>query len=151
MDGGTINARRVLAGLGKLVFAFVVAFIDDDLVVDRTWDDDELGTWDAFRRELGILGRRRLRVAGADGDIGRYVELLKPSLVHAEGLDDAWRHGEHRLDTGVLHVERRLRVERQLLAEMLGDLLIVAPALLEGEKLVAVDLGAAEPERGEAA
>ena len=57
MDGGTINARRVLAGLGKLVFAFVVAFIDDDLVVDRTWDDDELGTWDAFRRELGILGR----------------------------------------------------------------------------------------------
>ena len=34
---------------------------------------------------------------------------------------------------------------------MRGDLLVVPPALLKGEVLVAVDVGAAEPERGEAA
>jgi hypothetical protein len=34
---------------------------------------------------------------------------------------------------------------------VLGNLLIVAPPLLEGEVLVAIDLGAAEPERREAA
>ena len=34
---------------------------------------------------------------------------------------------------------------------MCGDLLVVLPALLEGEIFVAIDLGAAEPERGEAA
>jgi hypothetical protein len=32
-----------------------------------------------------------------------------------------------------------------------GHHLIVLPALLEGEKFVRIDLGAADPERGEAA
>ena len=151
MDRRAVDAGRVLAGLGKLVLALVVALIDEDLVIDRARDDDELGARDVLRGELGILLRRRLRVALAHGDIGRNVELLEPLLVHAERLDDAWRHGEHRLDAGILHLERRLRIERQRVAQMRGDLLVVLPALLEGEVFVAVDLGAAEPERGEAA
>jgi hypothetical protein len=32
-------------------------------MVDRAWDNDELGVRNVFRRELGVLGRRRLRVA----------------------------------------------------------------------------------------
>lgn len=149
MDRMTIDARCVDTGLGKLIAAFVIALIDEDLVIDSAGNDGELGAGDVFRGELGILFGRGLSVACADGDVDRH--LCEPGFVHAESLDDAGRHGERSFDAGIVHREGERRIERQLLAEILGNRLIVAPALLEGEVLVGVDFGAADPQRGEAA
>ena len=55
MNRGAIHARCVLAGLRKLVLAFGVALIDEDLVIDRAGNDDELDVRNVFRREFGIL------------------------------------------------------------------------------------------------
>ena len=79
------------------------------------------------------------------------AHLTETRLVHAERLDDAGRHGEGGLDAGIAHVERGRGIERQLVTQIGRNLLIVLPALLEGEELVGIDLGAADPERGEAA
>jgi hypothetical protein len=38
-----IDARRVDAGLGKLIAAFVIALVDEDLVIDIAGNDGELG------------------------------------------------------------------------------------------------------------
>jgi hypothetical protein len=51
----------------------------------------------------------------------------------------------------IVHGERGRRIERQLVAQILGDCLVVAPALLEGEVLLGIDLRTADPERGKAA
>ena len=101
--------------------------------------------------KAAFLARRRLRVARADGDVGRNGHLTETRLVHAERLDDAGRHGEGGLDARIAHVERGRGIERQLVTQIGRNLLIVLPALLEGEEFVGIDLGAADPERGEAA
>ena len=146
-----IDARSIDAGFRELVAALVVAFIDEDLVIDQAGNDDELGAGDVLGGEGGVVIGRRLRVARADGDIGRNGHPAETRLVHAERLDDAGRHGERRLDARIAHIERGRGIERQLVAKIRRHRLIVLPALLEGEELVGIDLGAADPERGEAA
>ena len=46
VDGVTVDTGGIDAGLGELVAALVVAFVDEDLVIDQAGDDDELGIWD---------------------------------------------------------------------------------------------------------
>src|SRR4029077_18922130 len=51
VNGGAIHARRVDAGLGKLVAPLAVAFIDEDLVIDQAGYDGKLGARNVFGGE----------------------------------------------------------------------------------------------------
>ena len=55
VDGVTVDAGGIDAGLGELVAALVVAFVDEDLVIDQAGDDDELGAWDVRGGEGGVV------------------------------------------------------------------------------------------------
>src|SRR5262245_5355236 len=107
MDAVAIDVRSVDAGLGKFVFPLLVALVDEKIVIDSAWNHLKLGVCDVLRGELGVVLGRRLRIRGADRDIGRNRELLQSGCVHAEGLDDSWRHGKYGVDPFVTHVERR--------------------------------------------
>ena len=65
MDGGTVYALRVDAGLRGLVAPLVVAFIDEDLVIHVARDDRQLGMRNVFRGKLRVIPRRSLGVACA--------------------------------------------------------------------------------------
>lgn len=43
VDCVAVHARRIDAGLGELVAALVIAFIDEDLMIEEAGDDDKLG------------------------------------------------------------------------------------------------------------
>lgn len=49
MNRRSVDACCILAGLWKFVLALVVALIEEDLVVDRARDDDELGIRNLLR------------------------------------------------------------------------------------------------------
>ena len=58
VDGVTVDAGGIDAGLGELVAPLVVAFVDEDLVIDQAGDDDELGAWDVRGGEGGVVLRQ---------------------------------------------------------------------------------------------
>ena len=128
MDAVAIDTRGVDAGLAKFVIPLLVALVDENIVIDSAWNH----VCDVLRGEVGVVLGRRLRIRGADRDLGRNRELLQSGCVHAEGLDDSWRHGKYGVDPFVAHAERRRRIERQLVAQMFRHHRIVAPAALEG-------------------
>src|SRR5919198_2658254 len=93
MDAAAIDARSVDAGLREFIFAILVALVDEDVVIDPARNHVKLGARDVPGRELGIVPRRRLGIAGTDCNIGRHLELPQSGCIHAEGLHDAGRHG----------------------------------------------------------
>jgi len=79
MDLAAVDAGSVDAGLRKFVPAVVITFIDEDVVIDATGNDVELGVGDVSCGELGVVLGRRLGVAGADGDVGRTASCRSPA------------------------------------------------------------------------
>src|SRR5947208_1103633 len=77
-------------------------------IVYKAGEDDHLGARNVRGGKLGIRTGRRLCIAGAYRDVGRYRHLTQSCLVHSERLHDARRHGESGLHAIVSHVERRL-------------------------------------------
>ena len=73
VNNRTVHACRVDAGLGKLVPALFVAFVDEDLVIHRTGNDRELSMRDmrwgrgwlflerALPHSIGLAAARRSR------------------------------------------------------------------------------------------
>src|SRR5262245_27173289 len=151
VDLAAVDAGCVDAGLRKFIPSVLGALVDENVVVDPAGNDVKLGVRNISRGEFGVVLGRRLGIAGADRNVGRHGELAQPGFIHAEGLHDAGRHCEHRLDPRVVHVERGGGVERQLVAQIFRHHRIVAPAALEGEVLVGIDPRAADPNRREAA
>jgi len=65
VDRGTVHACCVDAGLREFIPAVLIAFVDEDVVVDAAGDHIELGMGNVLRGELGVVLGRRLGVAGA--------------------------------------------------------------------------------------
>ena len=55
MDLAAVDAGSVDAGLRKFVPAVVITFIDEDVVIDATGNDVELGVGDVSCGELGVV------------------------------------------------------------------------------------------------
>src|SRR5512143_1372981 len=150
MDRVAIDAGRIDAGLGKLVASPVVAFVDEDLVIDIARDDGELGAGNIFGGELGIVGRWCLRVARADGDVGRDLECGEAPSSIPKALMMPGAIAKAALTRGSCTESAGAGSSGSSSRRYWGDCLVVAPTLLKGEVLLGIDLGAADPERGEA-
>ena len=55
VDFAAVDAGSVDAGLRKFISAVIVTFIDEDVVIDATGNDVELGVGDVSCGELGVV------------------------------------------------------------------------------------------------
>ena len=60
VDLAAVDAGSVDAGLRKFISAVIVAFIDEDVVIDAAGNDVKLSVGDVSRGELGVVLGRRL-------------------------------------------------------------------------------------------